>query len=125
VDLRVSRPAAPVEFRCRPVEISQVLVNLLNNAFDAAKLTPSEQPWVEIRVEDQPSRLKIAVLDSGAGVARENRDKIMQPFFSTKELGKGTGLGLSVSKGIIESHGGFLEFRDDLPHTCFEVSIPK
>lgn len=125
IDLRVMQTSESAEIRCRPVELSQVLLNLLNNAFDAVQQRPADPPWVEIRVQDEPKNLTIAVLDSGPGVPYEFRDKIMLPFFSTKEAGKGTGLGLSVSKGIVESYGGVLRLREGLEHTCFEMSLPK
>jgi nitrogen-specific signal transduction histidine kinase len=63
--------------------------------------------------------------DSGKGVRAEIRDKIFQPFFTTKPLGRGTGLGLSVSKGIVESHGGSLFLDPGSTHTRFVVSLPK
>lgn len=125
VELKISRPRVAIDLCCRPVEISQALLNLLNNAFDAAQQSRSNAAWVELVVEDLPSHVRVAVTDSGPGIPIENRAKIMQPFFSTKELGKGTGLGLSVSKGIVEEHGGVLEFRPDHEHTCFEMSFPK
>jgi signal transduction histidine kinase len=55
----------------------------------------------------------------------EIRDKIFQPFFTTKEIGKGTGLGLSISKGIIEAHQGRIGLDFGSENTCFTIMLPK
>jgi signal transduction histidine kinase len=109
---------------CRHVQISQVIVNLLNNSFDA--IQKLEQKWVKITLEDDADNAIIRVTDSGKGI----RDpkvvaKLMQPFFTTKEIGKGTGLGLSISKGLIESHGGRFYLNQSSPHTEFVIELPK
>lgn len=108
---------------CRSVEISQVLLNLLNNAFDA--ISGMQEKWIRIETIDRDSYLEICIIDSGSGIPQDVRDKIMQPFFTTKEIGKGTGLGLSISKGIIESHGGKLSVDASHPNTCFVIILPK
>ncbi|HXH31529.1 MAG TPA: ATP-binding protein [Bacteriovoracaceae bacterium] len=51
-------------------------------------------------------------------------EKMLEPFFSTKDIGQGTGLGLSISKGIIEGHGGSLVYDQDSPHTRFVIKLP-
>ena len=68
--------------------------------------------------------IRICVIDSGKGIPLENRDKIMQPFFTSKEVGKGIGLGLSISKGIIENHGGKFYLDTDQKETTFVVELP-
>lgn len=108
--------------KCRPVEISQVILNLLNNAFDAVK--PLKEKWVNIFVEELPDEIEISVIDSGGGVSVENRGKIFQPFFTTKEIGRG-GLGLSISKGIIDSSGGTLSYDASAANTKFVVRLKK
>lgn len=108
---------------CRPIQIGQVLLNLVNNAHDAVQSLDTK--WIHLRVRDSGDWLEISVVDSGTGIPAELRHKILQPFFTTKELGKGTGLGLSVSKGIIESHGGTLTVDDTSPNTCFVICLPK
>lgn len=108
---------------CRPAQISQVLLNLLNNAFDAVLNQPEK--WVEVSVDLQDVNLiQIKVTDSGSGISAEVIQKIMQPFFTTKEVGKGTGLGLSISKGIIENHGGKLYLERAHLNTCFIIELP-
>ena len=69
--------------------------------------------------------MQIIVSDSGPGVPVALRPMIMEPFFTTKEVGKGTGLGLSVSKGIAEAHGGHLDHDETAPHTQFVVTLKR
>ena len=107
----------------RVVQLSQVFLNLFNNAFDAVHLKPNS--WVQVDVRDLGADLEISVLDSGSGIAPEVANKIMNPFFTTKEVGKGTGLGLSVSLAIVKGHGGTLTLDSQNPNTCFVLRIPK
>lgn len=107
---------------CRGTQISQVLINLLNNAYDA--VAELDEKWVHLKIQQVQNELIISVIDSGFGVPVEIQNKILQPFFTTKELGRGTGLGLSISKGIIESHGGGLTIQTLKGHTCFVVKLP-
>lgn len=112
-----------LEITCRPTEITQVLLNLLNNSYDA--ISHLEEKWVSIEVLNFTDEIQIHVTDSGKGLPLEIQNKIMQPFFTTKELGKGTGLGLSISKGIIESHHGTLSIDSTSKNTKFIVTLPK
>ena len=107
----------------REVQISQVLVNLVNNSVDAVSVL--ENKWIKIVVSDLPDSIEFKVTDSGSGISKELSDKIMQPFFTTKEVGKGTGLGLSISKNIIEEHGGVFEYNSESPNTEFKFTITK
>jgi len=112
-----------IDFHCRQTQICQVLVNLINNSFEAVQKLPEK--WVEISVAGPTDgRFQISITDSGKGISEKIADKIMQPFFTTKEIGKGTGLGLSVSKGIIESHQGTLFLDSNCPNTRFVVDLP-
>jgi PAS domain S-box-containing protein len=106
----------------RPGQISQVILNLLNNSFDAIEHDPA--PWIELKTRTQGNLEVVSVTDSGHGIPKLVRDKIMQPFFTTKELGKGTGLGLSISKGIIEEHGGRFYYDDHSENTRFVIELP-
>jgi signal transduction histidine kinase len=113
-----------IEISCRGIEISQVLLNLISNACDA--LEELQEKWISIDVKIKPDSdlIQIIVKDSGTGVPRELRQQIMQPFFTTKEIGKGTGIGLSISKGILEAHKGNLTLNANCPNTEFIVSLP-
>ena len=64
----------------------------------------------------------VSLKDTGIGIPKENLDKVIEPFFSTKPVGKGTGLGLSMCYGIIESHGGRLEIESE-PNKGTDVRI--
>lgn len=116
-------PVPEATITCREVQISQVLLNLLGNAFDAVTGLPV--PWVSVTVKDLSNRVRIEVRDSGRGVSPENIDRIMEPFFTTKPVGAGTGLGLSISKGIVEDHHGSLFLDTSSSSTCFVFELPK
>jgi signal transduction histidine kinase len=109
-------------FMGRPAEISQVLLNLLNNAQDA--VAGLRDPWVKISARAEGRWIEIRVADSGHGIPPDARQKLFQPFFTTKELGKGTGLGLSVSLGIVQEHSGSLRLDQDAANTCFVIELP-
>lgn len=111
-----------LSLECRPVQISQVLLNLLNNACDAVAGT--EDPWIRVSVAEGRNELRIMVTDSGHGIPTALRERIFQPFFTTKEVGKGTGLGLSLSSGIAETHSGSLSIDDTCPSTRFVLTLP-
>jgi signal transduction histidine kinase len=118
----LTSPDAKTSVRVRPVQLGQVIVNLLNNAKDAIADLPEK--WVRIQCSTKDEQLIFSVTDSGKGISPEIREKIMKPFFTTKPVGKGTGLGLSISKTIIESHQGRLELDVSCTNTRFTVSIP-
>jgi len=107
----------------RPAQLSQVLINLLNNSIDA--LDPLSEKWIKLELSTTANGVKIIVTDSGQGISKMIVDKLMQPFFTTKGAGKGTGLGLSISKGIIEKHQGKFYYNPDSPHTQFVIELPK
>lgn len=107
---------------CNPIEIEQVLINLVNNALDAIKNL--ETKWVRIVVTDRDKCIAIKVIDSGHGLPETVLNKIFDPFFTTKNVGEGTGLGLSISRSIIQDHNGELNYELENNHTCFVVVIP-
>ncbi len=109
---------------CREIQIAQVLLNLLQNAFDAVMEQVAEK-WIRLDVAVRDGSVVFSVIDSGPGVPPELTARIMEPFFTTKEVGKGTGLGLSLSRTIIEEHGGTLELREESGHTCFSFRLPR
>lgn len=123
IELYISQLPEGEKVLCRPIEISQVLLNLLNNAKDAVENSAIKKISIDARVKfDQ---IHISVIDSGPGVSVENQKKIFQPFFTTKSIGQGTGLGLSISIGIINSHGGSLEYDSNAPQSTFTIKLPR
>lgn len=109
------------EVQCRPVELSQVLLNLLNNSYDAIQNLPEK--WIKIELKKSIDFINLIVTDSGKGIPIEFQSKIMQPFFTTKEVGKGTGLGLSISQGLMKSQNGEITLDTNCKNTSFIVKL--
>jgi len=122
VALKIS-PVPAIEIEARATQISQVVLNLLNNALDA--IAPLTDKWVMLEVTSiGTDRIQISVTDSGKGIPPEIAEKLSQPFFTTKEVGKGTGLGLSISRRIAKEHGGTLTLDTSSLNTRFVLEIP-
>ncbi|MEK6628887.1 MAG: ATP-binding protein [Bdellovibrionota bacterium] len=102
-------------------EISQVVINLLNNAIDAVE-TLSEKK-ITIQLSSESNTAFVTVTDSGE-LDSLIADKIMEPFYTTKAVGKGTGLGLTISQSIIENHNGRLFLNRESQKTQFVVQLP-
>jgi signal transduction histidine kinase/GAF domain-containing protein len=108
---------------CRSVEISQVLLNLINNSFQA--ISTLSRPWIKIVCVEHEKSFEMKIIDSGSGISKSIVNKLFQPFFTTKDIGIGTGLGLSISRGIIEDHQGSLQYVEDSTNTTFSIQLPK
>ncbi len=102
-------------------QINRVLINLIKNGIDAS----NGKGVIQIRtnnIDEQNHLIYCEIIDKGSGISKENLDKIMSPYFTTKA--KGTGLGLSIVKQIIEDHGGILNVKSDYEKgTTFSFSI--
>jgi signal transduction histidine kinase len=99
-----------------PQDIGRVLLNLINNAFyaidrKAKKSVNGYKPLVAVSTRMAGNKVEIIVKDNGEGIPENIRDKIFQPFFTTKPTGKGTGLGLSLSYDIVKGHGGEIKIE--------------
>ncbi len=114
--------AEGIKVLCRPSQISQVLLNLLNNSIDA--IEKQSMPWISVDVQVSTD-IQIIVTDSGLGISPAIVEKIMNPFFTTKDVGRGTGLGLSISYGIIKDHHGELVYNENCKNTQFIIHLPK
>jgi signal transduction histidine kinase len=123
IELRLGTIDETLEVPCREAQIGQVLVNLLSNAVDA--VADLAERWIEVAVADRRDHVEISVTDSGPGIPVPLRDQVMEPFFTTKDVGEGTGLGLSISRSILEDHDGTLSIDERCPNTRFVLSIPK
>jgi len=103
------QPGAPCWVRGNAGQLLQVLMNLVQNAHDAATGAGVGQPQVWITAgTGEHGLLRISVQDNGPGIQPEHLPQVFEPFFTTKPVGAGTGLGLSISDGIVEQHGGRL-----------------
>ena len=110
---------------CVPTQISQVILNLLVNAFQAIEASHREDGRIDIRTKRRASEFLIEIQDNGAGIKPEHASRLFDPFFTTKEVGEGTGLGLSISHHIVSAHGGKIEV-DSKPGdgACIRVHLP-
>lgn len=122
IDLKLNFPPNEILINARPTQISQVFLNLLNNAYDA--IEKSEMRWIEVSIFPSSNSVEIVFKDSGCGVPRELQEKIFDPFFTTKDPTRGTGIGLSVSRSIILSHSGTLELNSASVNTEFIIRLP-
>ena len=105
-EIMLNKPQHPVLVKGGVVRLQQVLVNLLSNALDAMKDT---QGAIDLTVTEDGDRVLLAIRDQGEGLGNDIKDRVFDPFFSTKtEAGEGMRLGLSISYGIIRSFGGEL-----------------
>jgi two-component system, NtrC family, sensor kinase len=107
-------------------DFSRVIVNLCSNAFDAmrekTKNNPGYNPILSISTKQKDNAVEIAIADNGPGIPDDIKDKILQPFFTTKKGTEGTGLGLSITNDIIKAHGG--ELKVESPSTG-EPGLPE
>ena len=115
-----------------PQEIGRVLINLINNACYAveekAKTAGAEyQPTIRVSTRQEDGRVEIRILDNGSGIPANIKDKIFNPFFTTKPTGRGsTGLGLSISYDIVvQGHQGVLRYEgEEGEKAAFVVTLP-
>ncbi len=99
---------APEMLECFPGPLNQAIMNLLSNAIEAV----GEGGEICVRTGADGDQFLISVLDNGPGIPPEIRDRITEPFFTTKAVGQGTGLGLSITYAIVQKHAGTLEFSE-------------
>jgi signal transduction histidine kinase len=121
--LRVAEIPMDLNIDCRPTQLMQIFLNLLNNAFDAVRAIP--ESWVSLDWKDVGQELEFSVTDSGAPIPQEVAAKIFKPFFTTKPAGQGTGLGLSICRNIAAGHGGSLDLDFSALHPRFVLRLPK
>ncbi len=107
---------------CSRSHLSQVFMNLLNNAIEA--LAKSAEKWIRIDAKKIGDHVQILFRDSGMGISPEIADQIFLPFFTTKPPSSGTGLGLSISKRLMEKMKGDLSLDIRDPNTCFILQVP-
>ncbi len=90
------------------------------------KLNSEEyKPKLTIRSQKLDSGISLEIEDNGPGIPEEMKDKIMQPFFTTKKGTEGTGLGLSITNDVVKAHGGELEVKSKPGDTCFIITLNR
>jgi two-component system NtrC family sensor kinase len=110
---------------CVSTQLSQVILNLLVNAFQAVEATRAEGGKIWIRTRVSTDDVVLEIEDNGPGIAAGVLPKVFDPFFTTKDVGEGTGLGLSISHHIVAGHGGRLEVDGNPGRgACFRVILP-
>lgn len=123
VELRLDLGADPLVLANR-AQIQQVVLNLVMNAVEAMQDTPFGERTLELTLTQPTAReALVAVRDSGPGIPEESRDKVFETFWTTKQ--EGLGVGLAISRSIIESHGGSLQFTPNpTGGMTFSFSLP-
>lgn len=136
IELVIAPAADQASISADPLQLEQVMMNLIVNARDAI----AEGGRIAIETTNHDSTegdtwqdshrtsgkcVKLTISDSGAGMSQEVKSRLFEPFFTTKGVGEGTGLGLSTCYGIVEQIGGFIEFESELGQgTTFKIHIP-
>ena len=118
-------PLPPVE--CIAMQLKQVFLNLLVNAYHAIREKHGSKGMGIIRLEARShgNHVEVSISDDGIGIAPENCHRIFDPFFTTKGVGEGVGLGLSTSYHIVKSHGGSLRVSSEHgAGSCFRLTLP-
>jgi signal transduction histidine kinase len=131
LERELDRNVAPIELV--PQEVTRVLLNLFGNGFYAATKRSREaseaafRPMLKVATRDLANEVEIRVRDNGTGIPPELRDKLFQPFFTTKPTGEGTGLGLSISWDIVtQQHGGTIAVDSRVGEfTEFTIRLPR
>jgi two-component system NtrC family sensor kinase len=125
------RSLAPVELV--PQDMMRVFLNLIGNGFHATRqrqqqgTDPGFRPVLTVTTRDLGDAVEVLIRDNGTGIRPEHRDKLFQPFFTTKPTGEGTGLGLSISYEIVtQEHGGMITVESEPDaFTEFTVRLPR
>jgi signal transduction histidine kinase len=121
------------EIEIVPQEVNRVFINLIGNGFYAATKRQQEtgeasfRPMLKVATRDLGEAVEVRIRDNGIGIPAEIKDKLFQPFFTTKPTGEGTGLGLSISYDIVtQQHGGTIEVESQVGEfTEFTVRFPR
>jgi signal transduction histidine kinase len=115
-----------------PQDVTRVFLNLIGNGFYAVakrsrEATDGYRPVLKIITRDDGVGVEVRIRDNGTGIPPELRDKLFQPFVTTKPTGEGTGLGLSISYEIVtQQHGGSIEVDSEIgSFTEFTVRLPR
>jgi signal transduction histidine kinase len=117
IEIRAEEGAPGLEAQFDAEQLTQMLMNLLLNAIEAA----GQNGTIDVRVEQRGAMAHIEVHDSGPGLTQEQREHLFEAFYTTKA--NGTGLGLAVSRELAAGMGGSLHYRNDRPGATFEIEL--
>ncbi len=110
---------------CVPTQLSQVVLNLLVNAYQAIEASHRSDGRIDLRTQRHGNEFLLEIKDNGIGIKADNLPRLFDPFFTTKDVGEGTGLGLSISHHIISAHGGRIDVESKTGEgTCFRIYLP-
>jgi signal transduction histidine kinase len=123
VTIEIDSTDAEKTFVCMPVQIGQVLLNLLKNSID--EMEKLDERWIKVSCVVDDKQVAISVTDSGKGIPEDIREKLMTDRFTTKSSTKGTGLGLNISAEICRNHSGTLSVNAQCENTQFVISLPR
>jgi two-component system, NtrC family, sensor kinase len=121
VELRVTVEESLPPVAMAPERLEQVLLNLMMNAADAVR-RPGGRIAVDATRDDD--HVRITVEDDGGGIAASVRDRLFEPFVTTKDVGRGTGLGLAICRGLVEAAGGTIHAEDGADGARFVLALP-
>jgi len=140
INLNINMPAFLPPVWGNRSDVYQMFINLCINARDAivesdrtdcgtisinASLLPPEEIFDKLHQEVPTDHIKIAITDTGKGIPEELRERLFEPYFTTKQVGKGTGLGLSIVYGIVKSHHGYIDVESKVgTGTTFMIYLP-
>jgi signal transduction histidine kinase len=122
VTLKVSVPENPLVIQGDPLRVEQILLNLMNNARDAAQKIDS--PWITMEAGICNQWARVRVTNNGPAIPLEVQQRLFEKFFTTKRIGTGTGLGLSICQDLIRQHNGRLLFSSGDDFTAFVMDLP-
>ena len=137
IDIKLDLDPESVLIMADPTQVHQLLMNLCTNAYHAMEETggtlsislKQESPvWDDLVNEpglQSGNFVRLSISDTGSGIDPEIRERIFEPYFTTKPIGKGTGMGLSIIHGIVKSYGGFVScYSQPEKGTCFHIYLP-
>lgn len=123
IDLDILLPAEFTAIEANGAALLQALINIVGNAFDA--VVNERMKWIRVEARAIEAAVEFIVADSGAGIPETYRNRLGEPFFSTKAMGQGSGLGLYFAKRIAEDHKGRLQCTRYHGPTTFTLTVPK
>ena len=124
IEVNLRLPEDKVFVMGHPIQLEQVLLNLMANARDVLS-EGIDEPCITISLCEVGGEVRCTVADNGPGVPEAIKNTIFDPFYTTKAMGRGTGLGLSVSRGIVVEFGGSLELDSSSHGATFILSFPS